>query len=300
MAAKDDEKKQIIETKEEPRIDILNKVEYIQLSLFNKFNKELQHAFFTRNGGVSMDEGIKSLNVLFSKEDHKNVFENRLRITQVMSNLASKDINKSQFKLISLIETHSNKVIHVTEDVVNAFNPPISGVKEADGMVTKLKNIILGIYAADCCPVFFYDTENKILGACHAGYKGALKGIANNIVKEMINLGSKTENIFIVIGPALQQKSLEVGIDFKGQFIEKYEGNEMFFMESEEKPKEKLLFDMVGYIKAKLVRDCGINEKNIECSDVDTLTDDRFYSYRRSKKIGEKKWGNHMSCVVMF
>eukprot|EP01083_Nonionella_stella_P269431 911588_1 len=280
------------------REQILNKIEFLQLPLLLKFNNHLQHAFFTRNGGVSTDEGVQSLNVLFSKEDHKNVFENRLRITQLMTRLTGMD---TELKLVSLVETHSNKVIHVTDKIVSEFNPPSHGIPKADGMVTQLKNVVLAIYAADCCPIFFYDPNKQILGACHAGYKGALNGIMNNTIKEMVKLGSKASDIYIGIGPALQQASSEVSIDFKDQYAEECKVNERFFIKSLVNPESKLLFDYVAYIKSKLIRDCGIAEEtHIECSDVDTFTDHRFYSYRRSHTLNEKKWGNHMSCAVMF
>jgi YfiH family protein len=165
--------------------------------------KGVKHAFFTRNGGVS--SGIyTSLNTgAGSKDDPENVKENKRIVLKALANLPEESLkivaDLPEDSLHTLYQIHSNKVITVTGKFETRF--------EADGLVTKTPNIVLGILTADCTPVLFADTEAKVIGAAHAGWKGACSGILENTVIEMEKLGAKAANIHAVIGPTIAQSS---------------------------------------------------------------------------------------------
>lgn len=164
---------------------------------------------------------------------------------------------------------------------------------EADGHITSNRNTRLAIQTADCVPVLFHESTNTVIGACHAGWKGALKGILNSTIDMMLNKGAKLENITAIIGPAIQQKSYEVSSDYRDVFINETSENNSFFIPSSK--EGHYLFDLPGYVMKKL-SSCGI--KTIINSGLDTLTnEDKFYSYRRSTSNGTEREGNILSII---
>jgi YfiH family protein len=171
------------------------------------------------------------------------------------------------------------KQVH-DSDVIFATSLDIGQDVECDGCAAVEEHLKLVIKTADCVPVLLADTKKKIIGACHAGWKGALKGVVKNTVEAMRRLGSNTEDIAVAIGPAIQMHSYEVKSDFYDAFAQYDEPALAFFC------KHRKHFNLPGYVRSKLERegvtnvcDCGIN----------TFEDESFYSWRRDKKIGEKR-----------
>ena len=240
----------------------------------------LKHCFFSRNNGVS--KGIySSLNcALGSRDDKKNVIQNL--------DIVCKKLNYKKKQIITLNQIHSNKVVY--------FNSQ-KEVKDrviGDGIVTKLRNIGIGVLTADCVPILFCDPKKKIIGCIHAGWKGALNGIIENTTDKFLKLNSSTRDIVVAIGPCINHQSYEVGLDFYKKFIFQNKKNKKFFVISNDK---KYFFNIRSYISAKLV---GLGIKNIDHIKMDTFLDEEnFFSYRRSKKNNDKDYGRCISVIIM-
>ncbi len=179
----------------------------------------LRHAFFTREGGVS--EGLyASLNGgLGSSDAPENVAENRARMTRHLDLPSEKN-------LVSLYQVHSADVVTV--------EAPFAERPKADAMVTRVPGLALGIATADCGPILFADAENRVVGAAHAGWKGALGGVAEATVAAMERLGATRGKIVAVLGPTISQANYEVGADFVARFRAEVPGSERFFAEGRE------------------------------------------------------------------
>ena len=185
-----------------------------------KFRK-IRHCFFSKNGGYS--NGVyKSLNCgEGSMDKKKNVRKN---LTFV-----SKKMGVKRNNLILMFQTHSNKVIEVKK---NKLKTKIM----ADAIITRDKNIALGVVTADCVPVLLCDAKNEIVGCIHAGWKGALKGIIKNTVSK-IRKNNKHGKIFACIGPCIGRKNYEVGLEFYRRFISKSKKNRLYFSFKNKKKK---------------------------------------------------------------
>jgi YfiH family protein len=190
-------------------------------------------------------------------------------------------------QLSMLLQVHGTKCIKI-EDV-----PELGQEIEADGQVTTNSNIVLAINTADCVPVLFYDSDHKIIGACHAGWRGALAGILPSTINKMLDNGAKLDSIEAIIGPCIHQQSYEVDINYYNEFIKEDLLNKKFFINSV-KPNH-YMFDLPGYVINKL-RALGITR--IYNSDLDTLTnEDKFFSYRRSTLRNQKLDGDVLSVI---
>ncbi|OJV13219.1 MAG: hypothetical protein BGO27_00040 [Alphaproteobacteria bacterium 33-17] len=183
-----------------------------------------------------------------------------------------------------LHQIHSNIVVKASSDL---YFP------EADAQVSNEYGVNLWVLTADCVPILFYDTESKIIGSCHAGWKGAFSGIIENTVHEMVKMGCKTDSIGAIIAPCIRQDSYEVGAEFYDKFIEESDAYKQFF-----KPKnEKYMFDLPGFVKAKLVK-AGIN--NVHDSDIDTYTNaNKWFSFRRFTHNPTEQYGSIVSFIRM-
>jgi len=244
---------------------------------FKKFNN-IKHCFFSRKRGFS--KGIyQSLNCgKGSKDNKKNVFRNL--------SLVSKKMKINQKKLSLMYQTHSNKVIIINKKNKNSkkFN--------SDALITKMKGFALGVVTADCVPIILYDIRNQIIGCIHAGWKGASSGIIENTVKKFKKLNSKNK-IFASIGPCIGGKSYEVDIDFYKKFILKSKKNVVYFSK---KNKDKKLFNLRKYVNDKLIK---LNVK-VDHVNHDTFKEkNRFFSYRRSQKLGENDYGRCISVISL-
>ena len=241
--------------------------------------ENINHAFFNRKGGVS--SGIyKSLNCGIGSLDEKKNVLNNLKIV-------SKKIGCSQKKLVLLHQKHSNKFIFINKNY--KFNKKrVNG----DALITDVKNVAIGILTADCAPVLFYDREKKIIGAAHAGWKGAYKKILLKIIKYLLKNGSKLKNLYFVVGPSIAQKNYEIGIEFKKKFIKQNIKNEKYFKNI----KNRIFFSLSDYIKGQLE---DLRIKNIEIIKKDTYNHkNNFFSSRRSKK-NNHDYGRNISIIMI-
>jgi len=244
--------------------------------------ENIRYGFFTREGGVSQGP-YASLNCgELSNDSPENIQENFRRI------LAAIDLSPAN--LVSCGQIHSTVVVTVTKPWARDQRP------RADAMVTREKGIGLGIKTADCAPVLFYDAKAKVIGAAHAGWRGALGGILEETIAAMKKLGAQAENIQAVIGPCIQQNSYEVSAEFPAPFLKQDSANEQFFKKA---PRENhLLFDLPGYAQRRL-KLSGLKE--VYSLGFDTCSDEkRFFSYRRTTKRGEKAHGTLMSVILLI
>lgn len=239
------------------------------------------HGFFGRRGGVS--DGIYgSLNCgQSSGDDPEKVAANRARVAGTLG--------VEPEYLLSAFQVHSADV-HVVTDGWDA-----SGRPKVDGLVTRVRGVALGVLAADCGPVLFADAEAGVIGACHAGWRGAVAGVIGTTVEAMEGEGARRGRIRAVLGPTIAQKSYEVGPEFPAPFLAQDEGNARFFREA---PREgHYLFDLPGYIVARLEA-LGVAEAGYTGHDTCAEADD-FFSYRRNTKAGEKRYGRNISVIAL-
>lgn len=244
---------------------------------------KVRHAFFTRNGGVS--EGLyATLNVGIGSDDNlTHVQENRRRVAATMG--------VAPEQLMTLYQVHSARVLTVDAPFAEGERP------EADGMVTNVPNLALGILTADCAPVLFADAEARVIGACHAGWKGAFKNIMEATVEAMCELGATRGNITATVGPCIGQDSYEVDQDFFNLFMSEEAANAMFFRKSEVKAGHHH-FDLGGYVRHMLER-CGIAASNLLAKDT-CFAENAFFSNRRRNLRGEADYGRQVSAIMLL
>jgi polyphenol oxidase len=240
----------------------------------------IRHAFFTRQGGVS--DGIyASLNGgIGSSDEPAKVQENRGRMAAALG--AKHDA------LISVHQVHS-------PDAVIVEGPWRGERPKADAMVTATPGLALGITTADCGPVLFADAEARVIGAAHAGWRGAVTGVLESTLTAMERLGARREKIVAVLGPTISQNAYEVGPDFIRRFAEEVPGHMRFFREAE-KP-DHAMFDLPGFIGARLEA-AGVGEfTNLGlCTYSD---EERFFSYRRTTHRKEPDYGRLISAITL-
>ncbi|WP_422365205.1 peptidoglycan editing factor PgeF [Pelagibius sp.] len=241
----------------------------------------VRHAFFSRNGGVS--EGLfTSLNCGYGSGDDKaHVTENRRR--------AMENIDLEGERLVTAYQVHSPDVVEVSEPWARDDAP------KADAMVTRQRGLALGILTADCVPVLLADPEAGVIGAAHAGWKGALNGVMEATVAAMAELGAQPERILAGIGPAISQRSYEVGPEFPAPFLQQDQRNDDFFCPG--KREGHFHFDIKGYV-ARRLGGAGLNA--IQTLPCDTCAEDtRFFSYRRSCHRQEPDYGRGLSAIYL-
>lgn len=243
--------------------------------------KGLRHAFFTRAGGVS--SGIyESLNGgIGSKDEAGHVSENRSRMAAVL------DVLPSNF--ITAYQVHS-------PDAVIADRPWDTGSRpKADAIVTRVPGLAIGVTTADCGPVLFADAAAGVIGAAHAGWRGAFTGILESTLAAMETLGARREQTVVALGPMIRQTNYEVGADFMKTFTDADADNARFFRTGAR--TDRPLFDLPGYIAARLQR-AGVQA--IEDLGLCTYAEPgRFFSYRRSQHRSESDYGRHISAIAL-
>lgn len=241
----------------------------------------VNHGFFTRQGGVS--SGIyDALNCAWSSgDDPDNVRANREKVAN--------NIGISIENLVTLRQRHSPDTLVVTAPWMRENMP------EGDALVTDKPGLGLGILTADCAPVLFAARTKKVIGAAHAGWKGALTGVLDSTVRKMRELGAEPGDITAVIGPCIGPQSYEVREDFSAPFLEQDSGNTVFFRKAEK--AGHLIFDLPGYVSARL-KQAGVRE--IVDTREDTLANEKdYFSYRRTTKRGEPDYGRQMSIIAL-
>jgi YfiH family protein len=239
----------------------------------------LPHGFLGRRGGISTGD-LAGLNVGYgSKDDREAIAGNR------------------RLAIAALLEDAELATVHQVHsaDAVTIQRPwPQDERPRADAMVTDRPNLLIGILTADCAPVLFADHRAVVVGAAHAGWRGALAGVTDSTIKAMERLGARREDIHAAVGPCIGQPSYEVDEDFRARFVADDPDNARFFMaEDGGKPH----FDLEGYVVHRLIA-AGIDE--IEALNLDTYADsDRFYSYRRATHRGEADYGRQLSAIAI-
>ena len=238
---------------------------------------EVPHGFLGRRGGVSTGE-LTGLNVGFgSSDDRDAIEENRRRAIEAVAPGAA---------LATVHQVHSAEAVYVAAPWPQAERP------HADAMVTDQPGILLGILTADCAPVLLADAEARVIGAAHAGWRGAIGGVTDATVAAMEKLAARRERIRAAVGPCIGQPSYEVDEGFRDRFLHADAANERFFMTG---PEGKPHFDLPAYVADRL-RSAGIAE--VEVSGLDTYADpDRFYSFRRATHRGEADYGRQVSLI---
>ncbi|PZX12650.1 peptidoglycan editing factor PgeF [Celeribacter halophilus] len=239
--------------------------------------KDVQHGFFTRKGGAS--SGVfDGLNCGLGSSDQADVVKiNRARAAQALG-LSAKD-------LCSAHQIHSADVVRVT-------GPQDSTPPTCDALVTDQPDLALVILTADCQPVLFADAKARVIGAAHAGWKGAIGGILEATLDEMEALGASRENITAIIGPSISQRAYEVGPEFLDDFLADSPDNARFFANGE---GDRYQFDLPAFGLHRL-RQAGVGhaEWTRHCTYSDPA---RFYSYRRSVHRKEADYGRLISMI---
>jgi polyphenol oxidase len=239
----------------------------------------INHGFFTRQGGFST--GIfSSLNCgLGSGDDIALVNKNRAKVAV--------DLGVTHSHLVSAYQVHSSDVM-----IVDA---PFSERPKVDGLVTSKRGFALGILSADCGPVLFADQLAGVIGACHAGWKGALTGVTDSTVLAMEGLGANRKNIIAVLGPTISQKAYEVGPEFPKPFLQHNAAHEKFFIPSLR--NDHYMFDLQAYLIDRM-KDFGVGQ--VFNRDLCTYSDsERFFSYRRTTHLKESDYGRLISAIAL-
>ena len=251
----------------------------IQAAPLSGLNR-VRHGFFTREGGVS-DGLFTSLNCGFgSSDDTAAVAENRRRATVSLGAAAD--------ALTTVYQVHGTAVVPV-ETGWNHGDAP-----KADGMVTNREGVVLGILTADCAPVLFADAAAGVIGACHAGWRGALDGIVEATISAMEQLGARRRDVHAAIGPCIAQASYQVGPEFRDRFLEARADTARFF---EADDGDRFRFDLPGYVTVRLQESkIGV----IDATEGDTCAETgRLFSYRRSTLSGEADFGRALSAITL-
>lgn len=240
----------------------------------------VRHGFFTREGGVS--EGLyASLNCGFGSDDgNGEVAENR--------RLAMRALGAAPDSLTTVRQVHSA----VCAPVVKPWPP--EEAPEADAMAASTPGVTLGVLTADCAPVLFADPAARVIGAAHAGWKGALAGVLEATLSSMEALGAARRRVVACVGPCIAQESYEVGPEFVERFQREGDAADRFFRPA---PRAgRFLFDLPGYVGNRLGR-AGVQAHILGR---DTLAEDGlFYSYRRSTLRGESDYGRQLSAIAL-
>lgn len=239
----------------------------------------IRHGYFTRAGGVS--EGIyRGLNIgTGSSDDQALVKENRRRVADWMG--------VEPDHLLTAYQVHSPDVVVVRE--------PFKGERpKADAIVTDVPGIAVGASSADCGPVLFAEPQARIVGAAHAGWKGAFTGVLENTIAAIENLGGKRENIVAVLGPSISAENYEVGPEFVERFTQADPVNAAYFAPSGK--EGHALFDLNRYTVARLAAAGVTADALFRCTYAD---ESLFYSYRRATHRSEPDYGRHVSAIVL-
>lgn len=238
----------------------------------------LRHGFFTRRGGAS--SGVFSgLNCGYGSTDQSEIVTiNRARVAEAMG--------VQPANLVGVHQVHSTRVTTVAG--------PMAEKPKADALVTKTPGIALSILAADCQPVLFADADAGVIGAAHAGWRGALDGVLHQTVEAMERLGAERGRITAIIGPCISQSAYEVGPEFFETFVESDPKNDRFFAQGN---GDRMMFDLPGF-GLKQLRETGVGlaEWTRHCTYSD---EERFYSYRRTTHAKEADYGRLISAITL-
>jgi polyphenol oxidase len=241
----------------------------------------IRHGFFTRHGGVSGGLYTSLNGGVGSNDDRAHVAENRARMA------AAVGVEPSRF--LTCFQIHSPQVVIAETPWLPEARP------RADAIVTRMRALAIGVSTADCGPVLFADPRAHIIGAAHAGWRGALAGVIEAAVEAMERLGAARGQIRAVIGPMIRQPNYEVGADLITRFAAEDPASNRFFAPAAR--QNHAMFDLAGYIGSRLTR-AGITQ--IEDVGLCTYADaERFFSFRRSTHRAEADYGRHVNAIAL-
>mgnify|MGYP006110205345 FL=1 len=242
--------------------------------------KNIEHGFFNRLGGKS--NGIyKSLNCgIGSSDKKKDVLKN--------ISIVCKKIGVSKNKLVLLNQVHSNKFLFINKKY------KLNKKKfKGDALISNTKKIAIGVLSADCVPILIYDKKLNIISAIHAGWKGVYRDIIDKVINFFLQKGSKTEDLYIAIGPCVAQENYEVKKDFQNKFLKKDKKNKKFF----KLLKTKIYFNLMSYVYEQFHKK-GV--KNLEKINKDTFKKkNNFFSSRRANNDNENDYGRNISIIML-
>jgi purine-nucleoside/S-methyl-5'-thioadenosine phosphorylase / adenosine deaminase len=241
----------------------------------------LRHAFFTRDGGVSTQIYASLNGGVGSDDDPARVTENRARMAHALG--------VTPANLLTAYQIHS-------PDVVVAERPWAAAQRtRADAIITRTPGIAVGVSTADCGPVLLADARARVVGAAHAGWRGALAGVVEATIAAMEKLGAERTRMVAALGPTIRQKNYEVGPELHAQFVIADASHARYFAPS--KRADHFLFDLAGFIVARL-KAMGVGA--VDDLGLCTYEDEaRFYSYRRSVHRAEADYGRHVNAIVL-
>ena len=239
------------------------------------------HGFFGRRGGAS--EGVySSLNCGYGSGD-------QIEIVRKNREFVASSLGAAPDKLLTVYQVHSADAVAVTSAWSREDAP------HADGMVTNVPGIALGVLAADCAPVLFADEAAKVVGSAHAGWQGAIKGVVASVVDRMVGLGASRDNIKACVGPCISQKNYEVGPEFRMKFCDENKSHHRFFVPSVR--DGHWMFDLPMFVRHQL-ETSGVS--NIDVLDQCTYGHaDDFFSFRRTTHRGEQAYGRNISAIML-
>ena len=242
---------------------------------------DVRHGFFTRNGGYS-DGVYNSLNCGYGSGDSKEtVTRNRVHV--------ARSLGLAGGQLVTVYQVHSPDVVTVTEPWFAQDAP------KADAMVTNEPGTALGVLTADCAPVLFADREAGVVGAAHAGWRGALAGICEATIEAMEALGANRQQIAAAIGPTISFRNYEVGPEFHDAFMEEDKSFARFFSPSER--DGHFMFDLPGFLQHRMtVAGIGSVEWCGKCTYAD---EEEFFSFRRTTHREEPDYGRQISAITL-
>jgi YfiH family protein len=237
----------------------------------------VRHAFFTKTfGSGGLSEEINAENT------RESTHESRSRMAAHLA-----------VELQNFVFCHQ---VH-SSDVITVGHPwSVQDRPQADALVTNRRGVALGILTADCVPVLFADKHGDVIGAAHAGWRGAIGGVLENTLDAMEELGARRKHIYAALGPCIWQNSYEVGPEFPAPFLAEEPGQARFFRPAFK--SDRYMFDLPGYVVAKL-RSLGVG--SVQGSAADTCAaPERFFSHRHSTLRNEKRGGNLMSAIALI
>jgi purine-nucleoside/S-methyl-5'-thioadenosine phosphorylase / adenosine deaminase len=242
----------------------------------------IRHAFFTRSGGVSQGVYASLNGGVGSNDAPDKVAENRARMATTLG------VNPD--RLLTPHQIHSPDVVVANKPWTRENRP------RADAIVTHVPRLAIGVSTADCGPLLFADSEAGVVGAAHAGWRGALTGVIEATIATMERIGADRGRITVALGPTIRQPNYEVGPEFVERFVAADPDNARFFTASQR--TGHALFDLTGYI-AKSVRQAGI----VQFEDLGLCTyaePERFFSYRRTTLRAEPDYGRHINAIALI
>lgn len=242
---------------------------------------DIRHGFFTRTGGVSQGVYASLNGGVGSSDNPEQVAENRARMAQ--------SLGVAPERFLTPYQIHSPEVV-VADRPWTAETRP-----RADAVVTREPGLAIGVSTADCGPLLFADANARVIGAAHAGWRGALTGVIDGTIAAMEKLGADRASIAVTLGPTISQPNYEVGAEFVERFLAADADNARFFKDSFR--SGHAMFDLNGYIAARIKRAGVVKFEDLGlCTYADPQL---FYSFRRATHLSEPDYGRHINAISL-